>query len=149
MAALRSFRRASLVLASTLLCAGALVVACSNSSNPTPSNPIYNVSGDGGDAGKDASVTDSSEVVPDADAAKADTSTEPVADAGDAGDGASDAGQEAAVDAASCAADGGCWSCTPASTPEFLNQCTSSECSPFDNLQRLPDYDGGSLPPLQ
>ena len=86
MAALRSFRRASLVLASTLLCAGALVVACSNSSNPTPSNPIYNVSGDGGDAGKDASVTDSSEVVPDADAAKADTSTEPVADAGDAGD---------------------------------------------------------------
>jgi hypothetical protein len=28
-----------------------------------------------------------------------------------------------------------------------LNQCTSAACTPFNNFQRLPDYDG-SLPPL-
>jgi hypothetical protein len=55
---------------------------------------------------------------------------------------------DAPQDAVACTTDAGCWSCLPTTTPEFLNQCTTSQCSPFANAQRLPDYDG-SLPPLQ
>jgi hypothetical protein len=51
------------------------------------------------------------------------------------------------VDASVCGADGGCYKCTPTTNVEFLNQCTASSCTPFDNAARLPNYDGG-LPPL-
>ncbi len=46
-------------------------------------------------------------------------------------------------DAATCTSDAGCWSCLPETPAEFLNQCTASQCSPFVNTQRLPNYDGG------
>jgi hypothetical protein len=29
-----------------------------------------------------------------------------------------------------------------------LNACTDSQCSHFDNVARLPNYNGGNLPPL-
>jgi hypothetical protein len=52
------------------------------------------------------------------------------------------------VDSAVCATtDGGCYKCAPTTNLEFLNQCTTSTCSPFNDFQRLPNYDGG-LPPL-
>jgi hypothetical protein len=44
--------------------------------------------------------------------------------------------------------DGGCIRCPPKSTDDFLNQCTSSTCYPFDNAARLPRYNNGSLPAL-
>jgi hypothetical protein len=52
---------------------------------------------------------------------------------------------------ASCEGDssGSCYACTPVTTPQFLNACTTATCVPFDDLSRLthllPD---GSLPPL-
>jgi hypothetical protein len=45
--------------------------------------------------------------------------------------------------------DGGCIRCPPKSTDDFLNQCTSSTCYPFDDAARLPRYNNGSLPTLQ
>jgi len=49
----------------------------------------------------------------------------------------------------SCLDAGGCFSCPPTVTREFLNACTGTDCSPFDNATRLggllPD---GGLPPL-
>jgi hypothetical protein len=42
----------------------------------------------------------------------------------------------------------GCYSCVPTTDRSFLNQCTSSSCSSFDN-GRLPLLlPGGKLPPL-
>jgi len=48
----------------------------------------------------------------------------------------------------SVATDAGCWNCTPQMNVEFLNQCagTGVTCAPFNNLARLPGYDGGALP---
>lgn len=130
MAALNAkIARWSAVLVPAVLGAAAVVAACSsnNSSNPQP--PVYSVEGG---AGQDASV---------------DVQQQQDGSSQDAG---SDGQAEAAPpeDAAACTADSGCWSCSPQTPTEFLNQCTSSQCSPFVNAQRLPDYDG-SLPPLQ
>jgi hypothetical protein len=41
----------------------------------------------------------------------------------------------------------GCFKC-PQSTTEFLNQCTDSNCAPFNNAQRLPRFNGYPLPEL-
>jgi hypothetical protein len=64
---------------------------------------------------------------------------------GDAGAGGADA-----ADAASCSVDLAtqCYSCAPATQPQFLNACTSAACVPFDDTRvtlLLPD---GGLPPL-
>jgi hypothetical protein len=42
----------------------------------------------------------------------------------------------------------GCFSCEPATTEHFLNACTDSQCSAFDNEDRLPLFNGGDLPPV-
>jgi len=34
----------------------------------------------------------------------------------------------------------GCYRCTPKVLSELLNACTSAECTPFDNAERIPDY---------
>jgi hypothetical protein len=130
-----------LVFLSVSAACTALAACSSDASNP---QPVYNVTHDGGDAARGV----------DSSTPKGDGSTPPPV--GDGGSGidatqsdatTSDSGFDAPhVDAASCSTDGGCWSCTPATTPEFLNQCTSSQCVPFDN-HRLPNFDGG-LPPL-
>lgn len=121
--------RWSAALVPAVLGAAAVVAACSgnNSSNPQP--PVYSVEGG---AGQDASV----DVQQQQDGSSQDAGSEGQAEAAPP------------EDAAACTADSGCWSCTPQTPTEFLNQCTSSQCSPFVNAQRLPDYDG-SLPPLQ
>ena len=133
MAASTLARQCGVALFSALLAGAAFIGACSsNDANPQPP-PVYTT---GGDSGTPQSGGDSGSVVT------------PGNDASTADDAAHDSAPTPPVDAAGCTADSGCWSCTPASTPEFLNQCTSSQCSPFANATRLPNYDGG-LPPLQ
>lgn len=39
-----------------------------------------------------------------------------------------------------------CFACTPTTTPQFLNACTTSACVPFDDKTRLKNWDGGELP---
>jgi hypothetical protein len=136
-------RRASMraaVVASlfSLVVAAGLVEACSSgNSNPVP--PVYTITEAGADSGDSSPAGDVS--------SGQDSAAPPPGDSS-VPDSANDSA-ETSVDAASCGADGGCWNCTPATAQEFLNQCTSSQCTPFDNLQRLPDWDGGALPPLQ
>lgn len=52
--------------------------------------------------------------------------------------------------APNCVGTDGCFSasCTPQTTADFLNRCTDASCAPFDNVARLPLFNGGSLPPL-
>ncbi len=47
-----------------------------------------------------------------------------------------------------CLADSGCYECEPTTTDQFLDACTDSACSPFDNVARLPLYNNGNLPPV-
>jgi hypothetical protein len=122
--------RWGIVLLSASLAAGAFVASACSTSNSNPTPPVYQVS----EGGADATTPDAG---PDADA-------QPNEQDGDLQDGELLPDQNAEA----CTTDAGCWSCIPTTSPEFLNQCTGSQCSPFDNLQRLPDYDG-SLPPLQ
>jgi hypothetical protein len=46
-----------------------------------------------------------------------------------------------------CDGQGGCYACAPSTPLQFLNQCTNSQCSPFDNTT-LPLLADGGLPPL-
>lgn len=115
------------------LLAGTFVVACgSDDANPTPTTPVYTIDGS-------TAATPDSSVSPSPDAGSGDSSTPPT-DTGTI----ADTGPLPDVDAAACTQDSGCWSCTPATQPEFLNQCTSSSCTPFDD-RRVPNYDGGTL----
>jgi hypothetical protein len=47
-----------------------------------------------------------------------------------------------------CDGPNGCFACAPQANKEFLNACTNAQCSPFDNVARLPLYNGGNLPPV-
>jgi hypothetical protein len=135
MNAKRSLRLLGALTVSSLL-AGTFVVACgSDDSNPSPTSPVYTIDGSTGTQ-QDSSLPPSS----DGSAPTGDSST-PV---GDSSTPITDTGPQPDVDAAACTQDGGCWSCTPTSVPEFLNQCTGSQCTPFDN-SRVPNYDGGTL----
>lgn len=96
----------------------------------------------------DATVADAT-VADATDATDADGATDADVITADASDGASDAVSDVAADAApSCVSDGGC-SCSPTTSDEFINRCTGSTCSPFNNAARLPRLlpDGGR-PPL-
>lgn len=130
---MRRIRRWSAILVPAVLGAAAAVAACSNSNSANPQPPVYSVEGG---VTQDASV--------DVQQQQQDSGSSSSQDAGQYAP--ADTGPP--EDAAACTADSGCWSCTPQTTTEFLNQCTSSQCSPFNNATRLPDYDG-SLPPLQ
>jgi hypothetical protein len=141
MATTTTLRRWGGFLASALLVPAlpaALIAACtSDNANPQPGPPSYTIGGDAGDAGGQTGHPDDSG-----------TTVTPPDDSSTGADAPLTQKDGAPVgDAASCETDGGCWSCTPASPAEFLNQCTSSQCSPFPNATRLPNYDGG-LPPL-
>jgi hypothetical protein len=130
--------------------------ACSNSnSNPVPT---YNLGSDAGDAGNaghkpdattDASHDGKADVVVSSDAVTPQPDGQPPTDGAVPADALVDVALVDGhfVDAAVCSTDGGCYKCTPTTNEEFLNQCTASSCAPFNNGQRLPNYDGG-LPPL-
>jgi hypothetical protein len=48
-----------------------------------------------------------------------------------------------------CFGEDDCWNCAPTNTNQLLNHCTDAECSPFDNVARLPLLNrDGTLPPL-
>jgi hypothetical protein len=44
----------------------------------------------------------------------------------------------------------GCFQGTPANgtSIQFLNKCVGTTCFPFNNAQRVPNWDGGTLTPL-
>jgi hypothetical protein len=138
MALMRNVQLAGAVLGSSLALAAGLVVACSNSSNPAPVQPVYTV-----EAGGDSSSPDSASPP---ETGPSETSA-PGLEGGEAS--ATDAS-----DAGSCSSqltDAGCWTCptrTDASL-EYLNQCsgTGVHCAPFNNAV-LPGYDASGLPPL-
>jgi hypothetical protein len=136
--AAKATRRWAVILGAGGLVAGALLAACSSSSNPQPNN-VYQVGSDAGDSGVDGTTPQ-----PEA-GTGADVQQQP--DGGQEDGDLQDGELLPDQDAQSCTTDAGCWSCIPTTEPEFLNQCTTSQCSPFVNTQRLPDYDG-SLPPL-
>lgn len=136
MASLTSLRLAGALFAPLTIATAALAASCSNNDNPQPQTPVYTT-----DSGADTSVQ------PDTGPGGDDGGPTSEASA----DGPSDAPSNDAqpdVDAAACTTDAGCWSCPPTTPPQFLNQCTSSTCSPFANATRVPGYDGGALPPL-
>ena len=68
------------------------------------------------------------------------------ADAGGSDGGGGDLGAAGAV---SCDPQGeyDCYPCAPKTNEQYLNQCSDTECSPFDNSERIPGFDG-TLPEL-
>jgi hypothetical protein len=74
---------------------------------------------------------------------------------GDAGEsaGGTDAGgvpgEGGAGGAVSCEPQGefDCYPCAPTTNEQYLNRCSESACSPFDNAERIPGFDG-TLPEL-
>jgi hypothetical protein len=71
--------------------------------------------------------------------------------AGGVSDGGAGGPKDAAPDInpALCTSDAGCWSCPPLKPEDFLNHCTASQCSHFDDSTRLPpQYRDGGLPPF-
>jgi hypothetical protein len=130
-------RRAVIAVAIALAVPAGLVAACSsNSDNPTPNIPVYPVD----DAG------DATTILPtDSGGSSAEASTSPDSSTNPG----HDAGADAAPPCTSALTDAGCYVC-PSTSPQFLNQCSGVgvQCSGFNNLTRLPNYDGGALAPL-
>lgn len=115
--------RALLFFAAPLV-AGLAFVACSSSSDPQPPPTTFK-----NDTGTIDTAVDTGTV---------ETSTEETAvDTG-------------TPDTAGCVGDGGCFNCKPTTNEQFLNHCSGSSCSPFDNKTRIPaaTWDGGKLPPV-
>jgi hypothetical protein len=82
------------------------------------------------------------------------TSTAGAGGAGAAPTAGADSGGSGGVDggeggAANCEPQGDldCYPCAPTTNEQFLNQCSDAECSPFDNAERIPGFDG-TLPDL-
>jgi hypothetical protein len=147
MATPKTLRIAGALLLPIAITTTALAVSCSSgNSNPQPQVPVYTT-----DSGSDGG----SAVQPEAGGGTETGSGADTGGGGEGGGGTPDASNDGPtfdalpdVDAAACTSDAGCWSCPPSSTSQFLNQCTNSTCSPFDNGSRVPSYDGGALPPL-
>ncbi|HWB76660.1 MAG TPA: hypothetical protein VG755_16960 [Nannocystaceae bacterium] len=48
-----------------------------------------------------------------------------------------------------CLGENDCWNCAPTNSNQLLDHCTDAECSPFDNVARLPLLNrDGTLPAL-
>jgi hypothetical protein len=140
MAAIRNLHFAGFILGSSLALPGALVVACSSSSNPGPQQQVYNTP-----EGGDATSTTADSGTPDT-GASSESSTPQDAQGDVVGD-AADGG----IACTPKLSDAGCWTC-PAQTDgsvEYLNQCsgTGVRCVGFSNAV-LPGYDASGLPPL-
>jgi hypothetical protein len=113
-------------VALTVSVSSAFVACSSSSTDPQPPNNTFKT--DSGNPTTDTSTTDSGNADGDETSAPVDTGP---------------------PDAA-CFDDGGCFKCKPATDDQFLNRCTSSACSPFDDKTRIPSstWDGGKLPPV-
>jgi hypothetical protein len=120
----RSYRRAS-ILAALVCVSAAAISACSSESNPKPPDTEFTTS---------SSTT---------------TSATGTGGAGGGGTSSSSAtGTGGSGGAQSCDGPNGCYSCPPKTGAQFLNACTTTQCSPFDNVKRLPLYNNGNLPPI-
>lgn len=148
-------------LVAALLTLGALAVACSDDNdNAEPGSPTFNTS-TGGSAGSGGSTAGSGGSVAGSGGSTAGSGGSPAGAGGStagsggstagsggstAGSGGSAAGSGGA--AGSCDGANGCYACTPVTLEQHLNQCTDSQCVPFDNAARLPLFNGGNLPPI-
>jgi hypothetical protein len=94
------------------------VAACDDSENPTPTSSTFT------------------------------TSTGPGAGGNGGNGGSGDGGNAGGGTGGDCTSAEGCWDCAPTQNVHFLNACTDAACSPFDNVARLPLYNGGDLPPI-
>jgi hypothetical protein len=48
-----------------------------------------------------------------------------------------------------CQGPNACFACEPTTTDQFLDACTDGQCTPFDNVKRLPLFKPGQpLPPV-
>ena len=129
----RSRRRAALFAGALFVVAG-VIAACSSESNPKPPDNEFttssgttstSASGTGG-AGGGATASSGS-------------STSTATGTGGGGTGGVPP---------NCDGPSGCYSCPPKTGNQFLNACTNSQCSPFDNVARLPLYNNGNLPAI-
>ena len=139
MATIRNLHLAGVILGSSLALPGALVVACSSSSNPSPQQ-VFNTP-EGGDA--TSTTTDSGTP----DSGPSPESSTPQDAQGDVVGDAADGGSACTPQLS----DAGCWTC-PTQTDgsaQYLNQCsgTGVRCVGFSNAV-LPGYDASGLPPL-
>jgi hypothetical protein len=73
----------------------------------------------------------------------------PVDAAAGGNDSAADAKSDAPPDALACDAGTGCYACTPTTSTQIQNACTTATCVPFDDSVRLAHLlADGALPPL-
>jgi hypothetical protein len=133
----RSTRRAAL-FAGVILTIGAAIAACSSDSNPAPPNNFTTSSGASSTASSSASGTGGS----DSTSTTTTTGTTSATGTGGAGGGGTGGAPP------NCDGPNGCYSCPPKTGDQFLNACTGSQCSPFDNVARLPLYNNGNLPAI-
>jgi hypothetical protein len=138
------------------------VVACSADDNPEPSTPVISggaggtssAGAGGSSAGKGGSSAGGSAGISGTSGAAGETGSEGGAggESGSTGEGG-DGGEAGTGGGAICTpgstGPGGCFLC-PSTGIQYLNQCTDSQCSHFDNARLLyPGYTpGGALPPL-
>jgi hypothetical protein len=101
--------------------------ACGDSGNPEPNPSLTTSSGPGGGV-----------VLP--------TGSGGNGQGGTAGHGQGGSGGGTGGD---CTGAANCYNCAPKKPDQFLNHCTDATCAPFDDVARLPRYNGGNLPPIQ
>lgn len=123
----RSFRHLALLAVTAFATANA-ITACSSGDNPTPPDTNFTTS-----SGTTTSATGTGG------AGGGETSSSAATGTGGGGTGGAPP---------NCDGPNGCYSCPPKTGTQFLNACTGSQCSPFDNVARLPLYNNGTLPPI-
>jgi hypothetical protein len=140
---LRAALLGALALASFEL--GALACSSSND-NPTPPNNSFTTGSTtgGGGAGGKASTTTTATTATTGGGGQGGQGGAGPGGGGHGGSGGT-GGTGGQVD---CNGPNNCYKCPPVAELQFLNQCTASQCSPFDNAARLPLYNNGNLPPL-
>jgi hypothetical protein len=115
------------------------IAACSSESNPKPPDNNFTTSS-GTTSGSDSTTTSASGTGGDGSA------TSSTGSSASTGTGAGGGGTGGAPP--SCDGVNGCYSCPPKTGNQLLNACTGSQCSPFDNVARLPLYNSGNLPAI-
>jgi hypothetical protein len=116
--------RAFLFISAPLVFSAFAFVACSSSDDPQPPGTTFET---------DTGTT--TETASDDTGTTLDAPSETAIDSG-------------TPDTANCVGEAGCFNCKPTTNEQFLDKCTSSECSPFDDKSRIPTstWDGGKLP---
>lgn len=136
----RSHRRAALS-ASVIFTIATAIAACSSESNPKPPDNNFTTSS-GSTSGSDAtSTTTTSASGTGGSSATSSTGSSASSTTGAGGGGTGGAPPN-------CDGVNGCYSCPPKTGNQLLNACTGAQCSPFDNVARLPLYNNGNLPAI-